>query len=64
MRCPRPPRCFVLRGARADDGSSLVEAVFVIVVLLVPLIWVALALLRVEAAAYAVRTAAREAARV
>lgn len=63
-RCPRPHRCFASRGARADEGSALVEAVFVIVVLLVPLIWVALALLRVEAAAYAVRTAAREAARV
>lgn len=46
-----------------EAGSALIETVFVICVLLVPLIWVALALLRVEAASYAVRTAAREAAR-
>lgn len=58
--CGRPP--WLSRSG--DEGSALVEAVFVIVVLLVPLVWVALALLRVEAAGYAVRTAAREAARV
>lgn len=47
----------------ADEGSALVEAVVVIAVLLLPLLWVATALIRVEAASFAVRSAAREAAR-
>lgn len=46
-----------------DEGSALVESIVVIAVLLLPLVWVATALLRVEAASYAARQAAREAAR-
>lgn len=46
-----------------QEGSALVESIVVIAVLLLPLIWVATALLRVEAASYAARQAAREAAR-
>lgn len=46
-----------------ESGSALVEAVVVIAVLLLPLVWVAVALIRVEAASFAVRGAAREAAR-
>ena len=49
--------------AGSDDGSALVETIVVIAVLLLPLVWVATALLRVEAASYAARQAAREAAR-
>lgn len=47
----------------AEDGSALVESILVIAVFLLPLVWVATALLRVEAASYAARQAAREAAR-
>lgn len=50
-------------GVRDDDGSALVETIVVLCVFLAPLVWVALALLRVEAGAYAVRAAARESAR-
>lgn len=46
-----------------DEGSALVEAVVVIAVLLLPLLWVATALIRVEAGSYAARMAARESAR-
>lgn len=49
--------------ARHDAGSAIVETIFAVLVIVVPLIWIALALLRVEAASYAVRSAAREAAR-
>lgn len=48
---------------RDDDGSALVETIVVLCVFLAPLVWVAIALLRVEAGAYAVRAAARESAR-
>lgn len=47
----------------SQEGSALVESIVVIAVLLLPLVWVATALLRVEAASYAARQAAREAAR-
>lgn len=47
----------------AQEGSALIESIVVIAVLLLPLVWVATALLRVEAASYAARQAAREAAR-
>lgn len=50
-------------GLDADEGSALVEAIVVIAVLLLPLLWVATSLVRVEAASFAVRSAAREAAR-
>ena len=46
-------------GLDADEGSAIV----VIAVLLLPLLWVATSLVRVEAASFAVRSAAREAAR-
>ena len=46
-----------------DDGSALVETIFVIAAILIPMVWIALAVTRVEAASYAVRAAAREAAR-
>ena len=46
-----------------ESGSALIEAVFGTLFLIVPLLWIALALLRVEAASYAVRSAAREASR-
>ena len=51
------------RSDSAESGSALIETVFGVTVVLVPLIWLALALLRVEAGAYAVRAAARESAR-
>ena len=47
----------------SEEGSALIETIVVIAVLLLPLVWVATALLRVEAASYAARQAAREAAR-
>ena len=45
-------------GLDADEGSALVEAIVVIAVLLLPLLWVATSLVRVEAASFAVRSAA------
>lgn len=46
-----------------EGGSALVEFVFLSVVLVVPLIYLVLTLARIQAGAYAVSTAAREAGR-
>lgn len=48
---------------RSEDGSAIVEFVFLGVLLLVPLIYLVMALARVQAGSYAVTTAAREAGR-
>lgn len=48
---------------RGDEGSALLDAVFIIACLFVPLIWMAIALIHAEGVAYAARTAAREGAR-
>lgn len=66
VACPsgtHPSRDATCQGRGVDDGSALVEAVVVIAVLLLPMLWLATALVRVEAASFAVRAAAREASR-
>jgi len=54
------------RVARAggDDGSAVVEFLGLAFVLLLPLVYLVMLLARLEAASYAVESAAREAARV
>jgi Flp pilus assembly protein TadG len=52
-------------GTRADDGgNAIVEFVYLAVLLMVPLVYVLLTVFKVQAAAYAVSSAAREAGRV
>ena len=51
------------RGRRNDDGSAIVEFVWLAVLLMIPLVYVVLAALSVQRAAFASTTAAREAAR-
>lgn len=64
MNWPSIPRSSTpANSTPSERGSALVETIFGVFVLIVPLMWIALALLRVEAASYAVRSAAREAAR-
>jgi hypothetical protein len=48
---------------RAEDGSAVVEFVFLAVLMLVPLIYLVMTLGRLQAGAYAVSAAAREAGR-
>lgn len=52
-----------MRRARGDDGSAPVEFVFLAVLLLVPLVYLLLAVFAVQRAAYALSAAAREAGR-
>lgn len=52
-----------LRLTRRDEGRAIVEFIFVGVLLLVPLIYLVIAIARVQAAAFSVSTAAREAGR-
>lgn len=52
-----------LRGPRDDTGSALVEFLGAALVLLVPVVYLVLVLGRLQAAAFAVEGAAREAAR-
>lgn len=47
-----------------DRGNAIVEFVFLAVLLMVPLVYVLLTVFKVQAAAYAVSSAAREAGRV
>jgi Flp pilus assembly protein TadG len=49
--------------ARSEDGSAIVEFVFLGVLMLVPLVYLVMSLARVQAGSYAVTTAAREAGR-
>ncbi|GAB78377.1 TadE-like protein [Austwickia chelonae] len=48
---------------RSEDGSAVVEFVFLVVILLIPLIYLVLTVARLQAASFAVSTAAREAGR-
>ena len=48
----------------SDDGNAIVEFVYLAVLLMVPLVYVLLTVFRVQAAAFAVSSAAREAGRV
>jgi Flp pilus assembly protein TadG len=52
------------RGGRGDDGNAIVEFVYLAVLLMLPLVYVLITVFRVQAAAYAVSSAAREAGRV
>ena len=52
------------RGVRGEDGNAIVEFVYLAVLLMLPLVYVLLTVFRVQAAAYAVSSAAREAGRV
>ena len=48
---------------KKDEGSAIVEFVFLAILLMIPLVYVVLAALSVQRAAFASTTAAREAAR-
>ena len=50
--------------AAADEGNAIVEFVYLAVLLMVPLVYVLLTVFRVQGAAYAASSAAREAGRV
>ena len=52
-----------MRRFRRDDGSAVVEFVFLAILLMVPLVYVVLSALAVQRAAFATTTGAREAAR-
>ena len=52
-----------LARARSEEGSAIIEFVFLGVLLLVPLVYLVMALARIQAGSYAVTTAAREAGR-
>jgi hypothetical protein len=52
------------QSAGSDDGSAIVEFCYLGILMLVPLVYVMLAVLRVQAGAYAVTGAAQEAGRV
>jgi Flp pilus assembly protein TadG len=56
----RPPQ----RHAGDDGGTAIIEFVFLALLLMVPLVYLLLTVFRVQAAAYAVSSAAREAGRV
>lgn len=51
------------RGAGLEEGSAIVEFVFLGVLLLIPLVYLTLMIARVQAGSYAVAQAAREAGR-
>ena len=51
------------RRPRSEDGSALVEVVWLGILLLVPLLWVVLSVFEVQRGAFAVTSAARSAAR-
>lgn len=52
-----------LRRRRGEDGSALVEFVWLAVVLLVPVVWILLSVFEVQRGAFAVTAAARAAGR-
>jgi len=49
--------------ARGEEGSAVIEFIFLGVLMMVPLIYLVMALARIQAGSYAVATAAREAGR-
>lgn len=51
-----------MRG-RDDEGSAVIELVWVAILLLVPLLWIVLSVFEVQSGAYGVTTAARAAGR-
>jgi Flp pilus assembly protein TadG len=53
----------VKRPTRGDDGSALVELVWLGILLLVPVLWIVLSVFEVQRGAFAVTSAARSAAR-
>jgi Flp pilus assembly protein TadG len=53
----------VRRPTRSDDGSALVELVWLGILLLVPVLWIVLSVFEVQRGAFAVTSAARSAAR-
>jgi len=53
----------VRRRQRCEDGSAVVEIVWLGILLLVPLLWVVLSVFEVQRGAFAVTSAARSAAR-
>ena len=67
MTLPVGPVLDRLRAARSagvDEGNAIVEFVYLAVLLMVPLVYVLLTVFRVQGAAFAVSSAAREAGRV
>lgn len=51
------------RGRRDENGTAIIEFVFLSIVLLIPLVYLVLSLGRLQAGSYAVAAAAREAGR-
>ena len=49
---------------RDDEGNAIIEFVYLAILLMVPLVYILLTVFRVQGAAYAVSSAAREAGRV
>lgn len=52
-----------VRRSQADDGNAVVEFVILVALLMVPLVYLMLAVFRVQGAAYGITEAAREAGR-
>ena len=52
-----------MRRPRAEEGSALVEFVWLGIILLVPLVWIVLSVFEVQRGAFAVTSGARSAAR-
>lgn len=62
-RADRDPVRTLMARARDDSGAAVVEFVILVVLALVPLVYVVLAAMEVQSAAYAVTQGAREAGR-
>ena len=56
--------CRLRRRLGGDDGNAIIEFVYLAVLLMVPLVYILITVFRVQAASYAVSSAAREAGRV
>ncbi len=52
-----------MTGRRADDGSAIVELVWVGILLLIPMLWIVLSVAEVQRGAFGTSAAARSAAR-
>ena len=64
VQTPVTTRRLVHRRVCGDAGNAIVEFVYLAILLMVPLVYVLLTVFRVQAASYAVASAAREAGRV
>ena len=51
-------------GSESDDGRAMIEVIFLAVLILIPTVYILAALMRIQAATFAVTQAARDAGRV